>query len=65
MRRLLIVLACALAVNVLAGFGGPANFGREGAGFGRPNVKGGSSSGVTCAGVIDASKGCPLPMLGM
>ena len=29
------------------------------------NGGGGGGGGGGCAGVIDASKGCPLPMLGM
>ena len=47
MKRALLAAALAGCVALLAGFGGPANFGKEGAGFGRPNSKGGGG-GNTC-----------------
>lgn len=58
MRRLLAVAAIGAAL-LLAGFGGPANFGREGAGFGRPNVKGGGGGSV-CSNTLNFTQSCNL-----
>lgn len=61
MKKLLIIIACACLVNgtALAFKSFDGGFGKLGA-----RGKGSGGSGSACAGVIDASKGCPLPMLG-
>lgn len=62
MKRHLIAFALLLALAGAAhafGLGLGNRFGKLGAIYSGP-----SGSGGGCAGVIDASVGCPLPMLG-
>ena len=59
MKRALLIGALLCSAALLAGFGGPANFGKEGAGFRRPTVTPIAACGT---GVIDLSTGCSLPI---